>query len=118
MINTNRIVPVTQSDLLSLYGVSVALADDTVVAKGVANADVPAEFDIEDASGKFFLNEPAKKVALADGASVTLYMVAAYDFDGFYVGDTKLAAEVDNDGVSLLKAVVADGAVTVSKVGF
>jgi hypothetical protein len=64
------------------------------------------------------LDEPVKKVVTASGADVTLYFVAAYDFDGIYVGDEKLNADVDNDGTSLLKAVVDAGAVTVSKVGF
>lgn len=120
MMNQNRIIPVTQSDLISLYSVSLLLADDTIAQASVANADVPAVFDIADVSGKFLLDEPVKKVTVADGAEVTLYLVAAYDFDGIYVAgsDEPLSADIDADGKSLFKVVIASGAATVSKVGF
>ena len=120
MMNQNRIVPVTQSDLISLYSSALVLHDGTIEQKSVASEDVPAVFDIADVSGVFLLDEPVKKATVASGAEVTLYFVAAYDFEGIYVAgsDEPLSADIDNDGKSLFKAVIADGAATVSKVGF
>ena len=118
MINTDRIVAVTKTDLISLYGVIMALANVSVEALDAVN---PGEFEVSTTAKTYLADEP---IATLDfGSSVatgTVYFVPAYDFVGF----TKDGAAIPNngdvvaDGASLYKAVLASTAVTITQVGF
>ena len=104
MINTDRIVPVTQVDLLTLYGNIMKLAGTTVAA---VDAVAPGEFELT-GSGNI-----GNKLAV-------LYFIPAYDFGGFKVAGTAVtpSGTMSADGRTLYTATLSSGAVTVAKVGF
>ena len=118
MINDKRIVPVTQVDLLTLYGNIMKLAGTTVAA---AVAVEPGVFKLTSGSGNLIANEPVK--TLDFGAAVTaavVYFIPAYDFEGFTVAGAAVIPTGDlvADGRTLYTATLATGAVTIAKVGF
>ena len=123
MINTDRIVPVTKTDLVTLYGNIMTLAGSTVAA---LEATAPGVFKVVEApqSGSLLAAEPVKALDI-DGevSAVTIYFLAAYDFEGFTVGGTAATIadgsdEVEADDASLYSATLATGEITISKIGF
>ena len=121
MINKDRIVPVTKTDLLSLYAMILKLTMTAVVVKPLAAEDVVGNFIVNDGDAEtmFVLNQPAKTVNFDGVTAVQVAFVADYDFDGFRIGGETVAATgdaVDADGVTLYTAVLLNGAVNVKKV--
>lgn len=125
MINEIRIVSPIATDLLSLY--SVILVQDSnnsgLAKLAAASAGV---FQIKTNSAKLLANEPAKTIdfdATASSVSAgTVYFVPAYDYEGFTIDGAKVepadgSVDVEKDGASLYKAVLATGAITITKVG-
>lgn len=120
MINYDRIVPVTQVDLLTLYGNIMKLAGTTVAA---AEASAPGEFAITGSGnvGNLIAAEPVKSCDFVSGVTAgVVYFIPAYDFEGFKVAGTAVEASGDMtaDGRTLYTATLGSGAVTVAKVGF
>lgn len=119
MINTDRIVPITAVDLISMYG--LILKQNETDLKVVASNTVEGDFVVTE-NGKLLANEPVKTVDFASGATnVGLYFVAGYDYTGFTVeGEAAVVDgdEVLNDGRTLYLAILAGGAITIEKVGF
>ena len=119
MINENRIVPVQQIDLLSLYGLILQQTSATLAA--VAAGNVEGEFSIDSASTPLILNEPVKSVDIASGVSTaTIYFVAGYNYEGWSINGSAVTptGDVVADGKTLYKAALASGAITITKVGF
>lgn len=123
MINTDRIVPVQATDLISLYGLILNQTVDGGVTALSAD-DVEGNFTISSGSATMLADEP---VATADAAAAvsayTLYFVPAYDFAGFTQNGSAATIadgsdEVEPDGRTLYSAVLASGEVTITKVGF
>lgn len=123
MINNDRIVPVTRTDLLSLYSAMLTAASITI-AKLAATA--PAEFDVKSAATALIADEPVKTLDIDATASsissATIYFMAAEDFKGFSIDGTAIefaegSVDIVNGSGDLYKAVLATGAVTVTKVG-
>jgi len=122
MINEDRIVSVTKTDLLSLYGV-ILKAANVDVAK--LDATATGTFKISSALTTDYVlaDEPVKSLDIASTVtSASIYFVPAYDFEGFTVGGASAtiasaSVDVDADGNTLYLAVLADGEITVSKVG-
>lgn len=116
MINTDRIIPVTAIDLLSLYG--LILKGDNVNVTALEAADVLGDFTVATA-GTYLANQPVKSLDFT-AASGTVYFVAGYDYEGFKVNGEAVTptGDVLADGRTLYKAVLATGAVTITKVGF
>ena len=122
MLNTDRIVPVMATDLISLYG--VILKQDSNNSSLVAlDATNPAQFDVTTSATYVLADEPLAFCDFNSGvSSATVFFVPAYDYEGFTVNGTKAtygsgSAEVVADGNSLYKAVLATGEVTITKVG-
>lgn len=120
MINDKRIVPVTQVDLLTLYGNIMKLAGTSVTA---ATAGAPGEFELTGSGniGNKIAAEPVKSCDFKSGVTAgVLYFIPAYDFEGFKVAGTAVVASgtMSADGRTLYTATLASGAVTVAKVGF
>lgn len=116
MINANRIVPVTKSDLLTLYGNIMKLAGTTVAKVDASDIGI---FNLTSGSGNMIASEPVKHLDF--GSSVTaavVYFIPAVDFEGISIAGTEASVSVDADGATLYTATLADGAVTVAKVGF
>ena len=119
MINTDRIVPVTVTDLLTLYGTIIKLAGTSITAVAAAN---PGEFALTSGSGNLLANEPVKSLDFGeDVTSAVVYFVAAYDYKGFSIQGTAVTtsgATVEADGRTLYTATLSTGTVTIAKAGF
>lgn len=120
MINANRIVPVTVTDLITLYGTIMKLAGTTVTSTDAATTN--GEFNLTTGSGNILASEPVKKFTF--GSSVTsavIYFVPAYDYEGFVIGEsavTTAGTTVVPDGRTLYSATLSSGTITIAKVGF
>lgn len=118
MINNDRIVPVTVTDLLTLYGNILTIAGETVDAVQATN---PGIFEVEDAANDLIAAEPVAAMDFAEGVSAaTVYFIAAYNYSGFTIDGAAatVTGDVNPDGRTLYKAELATGAVTVTQVGF
>lgn len=119
MINTDRIVPVTKTDLISLY--SVVLAAASVSATKLEANDAEGNFVIASASGTYLAAEPVKSLEITAGTSATIYFVAGYGFEGFTIAGTKVTTtgvEVVADDSTLYTATLSGGnAIAVAKIG-
>lgn len=119
MINTDRIVPVMATDLLTLYGNILTIAGETVAALQATSVGV---FKLTTAaSGDQLAAEPVETLDFAEGVSAaTVYFIPALNYSGMTIAGaaTTPTGEVNADGSTLYKAVLADSAVTISKVGF
>lgn len=121
MINEDRIVSVTKTDLLTLYGNIMTIAGEEVTA---LVATTPGEFEVTEAptSGSYLAAEPIVTIDIADGVTaVAVYFIPAYTYAGFTIAGDSIETsgdEVNADGATLYKAELASGTVTISKVGF
>lgn len=122
MINANRIVPVQATDLITLYGLILkqdTTNNATLAAVQAANAE--GDFAITAAATPLICAEPAKTIDIAAAVtSATIYFVPAYDYAGFSLAGVAVTptGDVTADGNTLYKAVLASGAVTITKCGF
>ena len=125
MINSDRIVPVTATDLITLYG--LILKQDTTNNSTLAalnSLDVEGDFKVTSGSAPLLANQPAKSIDIDATASsvtaATIYFVPAYDYQGFTIDGSAITptGTVVADGSTLYKAVLATGAVTITKAGF
>lgn len=117
MINNERIVPVTQIDLISLYGLILKLSQST--APTALNATtVNGQFTVAEA-GTYIASEPVQTLNFT-AASGTVYFVPAYDYSGFTVNGAAVTptGDVLADARTLYKAVLGSGKVTITQVGF
>lgn len=118
MINQDRIVPVTATDLITLYGLILKVGSVNVTA--LSASDTEGDFAVA-SSGTYLASEPVKAVDIATAATaVTLYFVPSYDYEGFAINGTAVVptGAVEADGRTLYQAVLSSGAVTITKVGF
>lgn len=118
MINTDRIVPITACDLISMYGLILQQNNATLA---VVDATDPGEFEITAAATPLIASEPIATCDFAsDVSSATLYFVPAYNFAGFTINGAAVTptGEVNPDGRTLYKAALASGAITITQVGF
>lgn len=125
MINKDRIVPIQKTDYLSLIGTFMTIAS---VSFGVLNAlDVEGTFEVtgSGAAGTKLCSEPVKTIDLKSGVTgATVYFVASHDFAGIKVAGATPTFnssyldndDVLNDGVTLYKAVLDTGTVTLTAV--
>lgn len=120
MINTNQIVPVTATDLISLYGLILNVGGENVSAVEAASSN--GDFSITEASGKLLANQPVNTCDIASGVTTAnIYFVPGYDYAGFTINGaaaTMAGATVNPDGRTLYLAALASGTITISKVGF
>lgn len=118
MINNERIVPVTQIDLISLYGLILKLAESTAPTALDATTS-NGQFTVSEA-GTYIASEPVQTLNFT-AASGTVYFVPAYDYSGFTVNGaavTPTGDEVLADDRTLYKAVLSGGAVAITQIGF
>lgn len=123
MVNYERIVPITKIDLLSLIGTVMTLNNTSFAV--LPAKTITGEFEVTGtgAAGNKLANQPVKTCDFVSGVtSGTVYFVPAYDFVGFKVAGaavdpyTGSVDEIKPDGVTLYKAVLASGHVTVTAV--
>lgn len=121
MINNDRIVPITAVDLLTMYGLVLAMALEAKPAKLDAT-DTDGDFVQATNSATVICSEPVKTFDFGSSVTAgTVYFVPAYDYAGFTKNGaavTMAGVEVDPDGRTLYSATLASGTVTVAKVGY
>ncbi len=123
MINADRIVPVTAIDLISLYGL-VLKQDSNNSALAKLDAGEIGTFKVTTNSAVLLASEPAVEIDFDTTASSvtagTVYFVPAYDYKGFTIDGAAVTptGDVVADGRTLYKAVLATGAITITKCGF
>lgn len=123
MINNDRIVPVQATDLLSLYSVILAQDSNNSSLEKLA-ADNIGEFQVKANSKLYLADEPVKTIDIdATASSVSassIFFVPAYDYAGFTIDGVAVTptGDVVADGRTLYKAVLATGAITITKIGF
>lgn len=122
MINENRIIPVTKTDLLTLYGNILTIAGTTVSAVSAVNANGDFVVEATGDAGNVIANEPVKSVDFAEGVTAAVvYFIPNYNYAGFSIDGTAVVtagADVDPDGVTLYTATLSSSTVTIAKVGF
>lgn len=124
MINTDRIVPVTATDLLSLYGLILKQDSNNSGLTKLDAVDTAGNFQIKSGSAPLLASEPVATCDIdataSSVSSATLFFVPAYDFAGFTIDGEAVTptGSVEADGRTLYKAVLATGAITITKVGF
>ena len=119
MINANKIVPVTKSDLLSILANACLLCGKTVTA---LTATTPGVFAISSnpSTDVAICNEPVVSFDFASGSSAaTVYFIADYAYEGFKVAGTAVtpqagSATVDPNSATLYKATLSSGNVTIA----
>lgn len=119
MVNNDRIVPIQKIDFLSMIGIVLNIAEveyDVLEAK-----TVEGDFEVT-ATGIKLANQPVKTLDIASGvATATVYFVPSFDYEGFKVAGVEAtyadgSAEVHADGITLYKAVLATGEITITAV--
>lgn len=125
MVNNDRIVPIQKIDYLSMIGTILTLNSTSfsVLAASTINGDFSVTGS--GAAGTLLANQPVQTLDFASGVtSGTVYFVPDYDFVGFTVNgsaatidDSELAlTDIQPDGISLYKAVLGSGEVTITAV--
>lgn len=127
MINTNRIVPITKIDLLSMYSIILKQNSNFSSLAKLEADDIAGDFTVTTNNGVLIADAPVKTVDIdATTSSVsacTVFFVPAFDYEGFTVDGTA-ATVADNDvtvnpdGFTLYKAVFGSSTVTITQVGF
>ena len=118
MINTDRIVPVMATDLITLYGLILKVGEINVDA---LEATTPGVFEQPTTAKTVLANEPVKSFDFGSSAATgTVYFVPAYDYVGFTKNGEALpvTGDVEADGCTLYSAALASNAVTITKIGF
>lgn len=127
MINTDRIVPVMNIDLLSLYGLILLQDSNNSGLAKLAADTIDGDFQIKVNNELALADQPVKTLDIDVTTSLvsacTVYFVADYH----YVGITKDGAavvpadgsdDVIPDARTLYKAVLSSGDITITKIGF
>ena len=121
MINTNRIVPVTKTDLISLYGLILLQASGNSSLAKLDAANGSGAFSCSTNSALVLCSEPVRTLDFTAAVSAaTVYFLAAYDYEGFTASGsavTTTGTVAPMDG-TLYKAVLSSGSVTITKAGF
>lgn len=119
MINTNRVVPVQKTDLLSLIGTVLGLIGTSYTVLAATTIEGAFSVTGSGSAGNFLANQPVQTLDFPSGVTgATVYFVAAYDFAGFTIAGAAATptGTVQPDGVTLYKAVLSSGAITVTAV--
>ena len=120
MVNTNRIVPVEKIDLISLYALILLQNSNNSSLAVLQSSTIDGQYSC--GTGVKIADQPVKTCNFT-GASGTLYFVADYAYEGFSISGTAEdpadgSVDVVPDGVTLYKAVLSSGDITITKAGF
>ena len=115
MINNDRIVPIQKCDFLSMIGIILDIAQ--VTYNGLAASTIEGDFNVAGTGnvGTFLANQPVQTLDFASGVTdAVVYFVAAYNFAGISINGTAVDSDdVQHDGITLYKATLGSGDVTV-----
>lgn len=125
MINNDRIVPIQKIDFLSLVGTILGIGGTSYAVLEASTTEGAFSVTGSGAAGTKLANQPVQTLDFATGVTGgTVYFVPAYDFAGISVAGaapTFADGSLENDdiapdGITLYKAVLASGEVTVTAV--
>lgn len=122
MINKDRIVPVQKIDLLTLIGTILGLHGTTYAVLAASTVDGAFEVTGSGDAGNKLANQPVQSLDFKSGVTAgVVYFVPAYDYEGIKVAGSAAtiadgSATVNPDGVTLYKAALASGEVTVTAI--
>lgn len=122
MINKDRIVPIQKMDLLTMIGTILALHGTSYAV--IAASTIEGAFSVtgSGAAGNKLANQPVQSLDFASGVTGgTVYFVPAYDYKGVTVAGAAAtmasgSATVNPDGVTVYKAVLSSGEVTITAI--
>lgn len=120
MINSERIVPITETDLITMYGLVLKVGLGDSAPEKLDATNVAGDFAEATNSKTVLATQPLK--SLVFGSSVTastVYFVPATNYEGFTKTGATLtvSGDVDADGVTLYSATLSTNALTIAKVG-
>lgn len=117
MVNTDRIVPIQKIDLISMYGLILLQASANSAMAVLQASTIDGDFSC--GTGIHLAAQPVKSCDFT-GTSGTLYFVPDYAYEGFTKSGAAVTVSgaVNPDGVTLYKAVLSSGTVTITKAGF
>lgn len=118
MINSSRIVPVTKTDLLSLYAAILVIA--SIILDVAEATTVEGDFEETSISNAMICDQPVKSFNFGSSVtSATIYFIPAYGYKGFTKTGATLTVSgtVNPDGATLYKATLSTNALTIAKVG-
>ena len=126
MINSNRIVPVNKTDLISLYSVILMQASGNSGLVKLVSNDIAGDYQIKTNNAVAIADQPVVScdidATVSSVSACTLFFMADPGFTGFTIdGVAEEPADGSVDVVadgSLYKAVLASGDITITKVGF
>lgn len=132
MINKDRIVPVTATDLISLYSTIIVQQNSSV--KPIDAIDVEGDFSLEGVTDNTLIaSQPVKRLDVpSDASSTSFYFVADYEFEGIFINGVEVPVtvvtmggyttneDIKNDGCTLYLAQFSGSSTSmnVKKVGF
>ena len=122
MINNDRIVPIQKMDLLTMIGTILALHGTSYSVLAASTTEGAFSVTGSGAAGNKLANQPVQSLDFASGVtSGTVYFVAAYDYKGITVASAAAtiadgSATVKPDGVTVYKAALSSGEVTITAV--
>lgn len=120
MVNNDRIVPIMKIDFLSLIGTVLGLLGTTYSV--LEATDIEGDFSVtgSGAAGNFLANQPVKSLDFPTAVTgATVYFVPALDFIEITKAETAVTPSGDDivaDGITLYKAVLSSGTVTVTAI--
>lgn len=120
MINNDRIVPVTKTDLISLYAVILKQSSMNNSMTAISANNVDGDFSCGE--GTHIADQPLKSCDFT-AANGVVYFVPAYDFKGFTKSGVVMPVTDDSDevlpdGATLYRAMITNVTdVKIQKVG-
>lgn len=126
MINSDRIVPVTKTDLISLYGLIIKQNSSFGSLAKLAADDIVGNYQVKTNSAVVIADQPLVSCdidAVASSVSgCTVFFVADPNYKGFSIDGVAEEAADGSDAVvadgGLYKAVLSSGDITITKAGF
>lgn len=125
MVSKDRIVPIQKIDRISAFGEMLAVANVSTALVKASNPEGDFAITGSGSAGNKLCNEPARSIELANGITgITVYFVSGAEFKGITkngsavtLASASLAyADLACDGVTMYKAVLSSGEVTISAI--
>lgn len=121
MINSERIVPVTATDLITLYSVILSMGSAELDPVDAFGTDGDFMVSAGPSNDGWIASEPVKVFDYTSAVTAfVLYFVPAYDYKGFTVEGEAVTptGAVEPDGRTLYRAELLNGSIAIGKVGF
>ena len=125
MVSKDRIVPIQKLDRISAFGEVLAVANVSTTLVKASNPQGDFSVTGSGSAGNKLLNEPARSIELANAITgVTVYFVTGIEFKGITKNSAAVTLasaslgydDLACDGVTMYKAVLSSGEVTISAV--